>query len=581
MAPAMEKCIPVRILNTFNAESNGTLVHSSEMLARRVKPSPPKVSSLSSSLGAISRDAKGVKGFSTVSDISMVNLEGTGMIGVPGIASRTFQSLYEQGVSVILIAQASSEYSICMAVPSSQGRIALDAVKKTFRNELQDGLISSVDVVSRCSILAVVGDNMKQVPGVSSRLFTSLTKAGVNIRAIAQGSSEHNISVVVDSLDESRALQAVHAGFYLSDQTLSVGVIGPGVVGGALIKQIRDQVSSLKQEFGVDVRVQGIATSKKMLCNDNIDLDNWSEMLQSEGEEVNLKQFAQRIRNSSLPHAVICDCTSSQEVTDRYVEWIQEGIHLITPNKKANSGPLAYYSAIREAQRGLNTHFFYEANVGAGLPIISSIRDLLRTGDRFLEIQGIFSGTLSYIFNSFDGSEPFSAIVKGAKELGYTEPDPRDDLSGMDVARKVVILAREIGLEVELEDVPVKSLVPDALQGEDVTVSDFMNRLADYDGDLTSMAKEAANAGEMLRYVGIVNMETKTCSVELKRVKDDHPFGRLRGSDNIVTFRTKRYDEQPLVVQGPGAGAEVTAAGVFADLLRLAAYLGAPSTANM
>lgn len=571
MAPIMERDIPMRIRNTHRPAAQGTTVRSSVL---PVTQAPPSNGTLAPT-GVVPTDSRGVKGFTTVSSVSIVNVEGTGMIGVPGIASRAFQALFQSNVSVILIAQASSEYSICISVPGVQGEVAVKALKGAFRPELMDGLISSVALVPDCSILAMVGEQMQQSPGISSRLFASLTRAGVNIIAMAQGSSEHNISVVVDAQSESRALRAAHSAFYLSDQTLSVGIIGSGVVGGALLSQLESQMETLSEKFKVDLRVRGIATSKKMLFGEPLDLSTWRDELKSSTRELSLVQFADYIQDTSLPHAVICDCTASGEVSSYYEEWLRRGIHIITPNKKANSGPMEYYTAMRDAQKRLNSHFFYEANVGAGLPIISSMRDLLRTGDRFVSIEGIFSGTLSFIFNEFDGSEPFSAVVERAKAGGYTEPDPRDDLSGMDVARKVVILAREIGLNVELSDVPVKSLVPDELV--DVSIPEFMERLPEYDGALTAMANEAKEKDELLRYVGSIDAENGKCSVELKRYAKTHPFGRLSGTDNIVAFRTERYNEQPLVVQGPGAGAEVTAAGVFGDVLRLAGYLGAPS----
>lgn len=569
MGPIIESSIPMRIRNTFNKDFSGTLVRATD----------PNLDDSTSDI-TLGKDMAGVIGFSTVQNVSLVNIDGTGMIGVPGIASRAFQALFSQNVSVILIAQASSEFSICIAIPSGQSDTAVEALTRAFRPDLADGLISSISALPDCSILAMVGERMQQRPGVSSRLFASLTRAGVNIVAMAQGSSEHNISVVVDSESESRALRAAHAAFYLSDQTVSLGLIGPGVVGAAFLAQVESQLEKLDDKFCVDLRVRGIATSKKMLFGEPVVLANesWKKDIQGpRAVPIDLDAFADYIQDTSLPHAVICDCTASDEVSSYYEKWLQRGIHIVTPNKKANSSSLQYYYAMRTAQRRLNSHFLYEANVGAGLPIISSIRDLLRTGDQFLEIEGIFSGTLSFIFNAFDGSEPFSSVVSKAKDNGYTEPDPRDDLSGTDVARKVVILAREIGIDVELSHVPVKSLVPQELQGSDVSVADFMNRLPNYDSQLTAMANEAADAGELLRYVGVINAQTKQCAVELRRYSKSHPFGRLQGSDNIVSFRTQRYDEQPLVVQGPGAGADVTAAGVFADLLRLTGFLGAPS----
>lgn len=570
MAPVISSGIPMRIRNTFKRDLEGTVVRHMD------ESDTVDYAALDVSRG---RDMAGVKGFSTVQDVSLINIEGTGMIGVPGIASRAFRALYEARVSVILIAQASSEFSICITVPSAQCETAKHAVRVAFRPELEDGMISSISAVPSCSILAMVGEQMQQRPGVSSRLFRSLTRAGVNIVAMAQGSSEHNISVVVDANSESRALRAAHAAFYLSDQTVSMGVIGPGVVGGVFLAQVHSQLETLREQFHVDLRVRGIATSKKMLFDEPIDLPSWSEMLDGEmAQTIDLEAFADFIQDEALPHAVICDCSASSKVSEYYEKWLRRGIHIITPNKKANSGPFEYYNAMRVAQRRLNSHFFYEANVGAGLPIISSIRDLLRTGDMFLEIEGIFSGTLSFIFNEFDGSEPFSSVVEKAKIKGYTEPDPRDDLSGTDVARKVVILAREIGMKVELDDVPVRSLVPAELSGPDVSVDEFMKRLPTYDNELTAMANEATERGELLRYVGVVDARKQKCFVELRKYSKAHPFGRLQGSDNIVSFRTQRYDAQPLVVQGPGAGADVTAAGVFSDLLRLTGYLGAPST---
>lgn len=570
MTPIIGTSIPMRIRNTFNLESEGTVVHSDE---------DGLSSTAIAEQSVLAKDMAGVKGFTTVQDVSIVNIEGTGMIGVPGIASRAFEALFSKSVSVILIAQASSEFSICIAIPSAQCKVAVEAVKAAFRPELSDGLVSSISSIPDCSILAMVGEQMQQRPGVSSRLFGSLTRAGVNIVAMAQGSSEHNISVVVDAESESRALRAAHAAFYLSDQTVSLGLIGPGVVGAAFLAQVQSQLETLDEKFCVDLRVRGIATSKRMVFGEPLDLSSWSQSLSGKDSlPLDLDAFADYVQDTALPHAVICDCTASDAVSACYERWLKRGIHIITPNKKANSGPLEYYNAMRTAQRRLNSHFFYEANVGAGLPIISSIRDLLRTGDEFLEIQGIFSGTLSFIFNEFDGSEPFSAVVSRAKSNGYTEPDPRDDLSGMDVARKVVILAREIGINVELSDVPVESLVPTELSGDGVTVEQFMTRLPDFDAGLTAMATEAAEAGELLRYVGVVDARNGKCAVELRRYMKSHPFGRLQGSDNIVSFRTARYNAQPLVVQGPGAGADVTAAGVFGDLLRLTGYLGAPSS---
>jgi aspartokinase/homoserine dehydrogenase 1 len=597
LTPVVASGTPVRIRNTFHPEKDGTEILPARMISRNAATAASQtdgngsmertnpLASLAARKAALGITA-GVKGFTSVREISIVNVEGAGMIGVPGIASRAFAALYAAKVSVVLIAQASSEFSICVAVPGADGETAAAALRRAFRIELEDQIISSIELLPDCCILAMVGENMQNIPGVSSRLFTALANAGVNIRAIAQGSSEHNISVVIYANDEVRALRAAHAAFYLSDYAISVGVLGRGLVGSTLIDQMREQRAKLHDLYGVDFRIRGIASSSRMwLLNSSEDFHdadapgrNWKERFDERAEPLDLERFVAHVNDGTLPHAVVADCTASGDIGAKYAHWLRAGVHLVTPNKKANTASMAYYREIREAMRTRNTHFFYEANVGAGLPIISSVRDLLRTGDAFLSIEGIFSGTLSYIFNSFDGSAPFSRIVQQAKELGYTEPDPREDLSGADVARKVVILGREVGLEIELEQINVQSLVPPELEASrGVSVSDFMQRLPEFDEELSRRVQEATSRDQVLRYVGVVDVQNCRCAVELRAYPRSHPFGGLEGSDNIVCFRTLRYDAQPLVVRGPGAGAQVTAAGVFADLLRLAGHLGAPS----
>lgn len=549
MAPAVELEIPIYIRNTFNPAVPGTRIH-------------------------LTSGAKGaVKGFATVDGMALVNVEGTGMIGVPGIAHRLFGALREAGVSVVMISQASSEHSICFAVPQSQARIVKDAVKRGFFAELHHGQIQTIDITEHCSILAVVGDNMAGIPGLAAKFFGALGKAGVNIRAIAQGSSERNISVVIDQNEATRALRAVHSGFYLSNQTLSVGVIGPGNVGGTLLDQLEEQVDRLREEHMIDIRVRGITGASEMLLEEgSIELGRWREALDAGAQEADLDAFVDHIQTDYHPHAVLIDCTASQSVARRYGAWLARGIHVITPNKKANTGPQSYYQQIKSSSRSLRLHYLYETTVGAGLPIIQTLRDLIETGDEIRHIEGIFSGTLSYLFNSFDGERPFSEILSEAKERGYTEPDPREDLSGMDVARKVVILAREMGLELELDDVEVEGLVPEGL--EEGTIDEFMAALPDHDPQMTSLLEEALQSNQVLRFVGSVDSEGNA-SVRLRRYDESHPFARIQRTDNIVLFRTRRYDQNPLVVQGPGAGPEVTAGGIFADLLRLAAYVGA------
>lgn len=557
MAPALMAGIPIWIRNTFNPTHPGTKIH---------RPDPKAPQSFVSA----------VKGFSTVDKVALINLEGTGMIGVPGVANRLFGALKEVGVSVIMISQASSEHSICFSVPEAQGELAKQTVEKAFFSEIHHGQIQSVGLLAGCSILAAVGDDMVHAAGVSAKFFGALGKASVNIRAIAQGSSERNISVVIDQKDATRALRAVHSGLYLSDQTLSVGIIGPGLIGSALLKQLEAQAPALKSQFKIDLRVRGIMRSGKMwLANPRIELDSWKERFEKEGVAADLDAFVNHVQSDYLPHSVLIDCTSSEEIALKYKDWLGRGIHVITPNKKANSGSLHYYKALRELGRKLNTHYFYEATVGAGLPVITTLRDLIQTGDRVLKIEGVLSGTLSYLFNSFTGERPFSEIVLEAKQKGYTEPDPRDDLSGRDVARKLIILAREMGLSLELDQIEVQSLVPPELAAAR-SAEEFMAGLPRFDGHMEKLRKEAAAASECLRYVGVIRPGQKT-TVSLQRYPLTHPFARISGSDNIIAFMTQRYSNQPLIVQGPGAGPEVTAGGIFGDLLRLTAYLGAPT----
>lgn len=554
MTPAIKDRIPIFIRNTFNPDHPGTRIHLAE--AERTPGYLPNI-----------------KGFATVDEMALVNVEGTGMMGVPGIAHRLFGALREAGVSVVMISQASSEHSICFAVPQAQAAVVKEAVKQGFFAAIYQGQIQTVSVSEGCSILAVVGDGMAGMSGVAATFFGALGKAGVNIRAIAQGSSERNISVVVDQADATRALRAAHAGFYLSNQTLSVGVIGPGNVGATLLDQLARQVERLRDGHRVDIRVRGIMGHSRMLLSEGrIALDGWRDAYNEQALEADLARFIDHIQTDYHPHAVLIDCTASQDLADRYVEWLERGVHVITPNKRANSARFEYYERLKSLSRTRQRHYLYETTVGAGLPVVQTLRDLIQTGDEVLGIEGIFSGTLAYLFNAFDGEEPFSAIVSRAKERGFTEPDPRDDLSGLDVARKLVILAREAGLALELEDVEVDSLVPAVLK--DMSVDEFLSELSRFDEQMAERLKQARAQGKVLRFVGSVDHQGRA-AVRLGEYDIEHPFARIRLTDNIVEFRTRRYSENPLIVQGPGAGPEVTAGGIFADLLRLAAYLGA------
>ncbi|MFA5467954.1 MAG: bifunctional aspartate kinase/homoserine dehydrogenase I [Sphaerochaetaceae bacterium] len=514
-----------------------------------------------------------VKGFSVIRDIALINVEGAGMIGVPGIAQRLFGAMQDSGISVILISQASSEYSICYAVPAEQAALATAVARSTFAPEIAAHRVHSVEAELGAAILAAVGKNMSGVPGISGTFFGALGKANVNVRAIAQGSSERNISVVIKEEDARRALRALHAAFFLSNQTLSVGLFGPGNIGGTLLDQIGAQALRLNQEFGVDIRIRAIADSTKMVLNEQgIDLKNWREFFAKRSETFDIEKMVKHVKASYFPHSLLIDCTSSSELPPYYVEWMKMGIHVITPNKRAGTAPWQDYEKLMEAGRKNGKHFLYETTVGAGLPIIGTLKDLIQTGDRVISIEGIVSGTLAYLFSTYDGTVPFSHLVRGAKEMGYTEPDPRDDLSGMDVARKTIILARELGYKVELEDIEVVSLVPKSLA--EVPLEEFLAKMDLMDAPIEKLYREAEQEGKRLRYVGRVTKEGQ-CNVELAAYDKNHPFAQSKGTDNVVAFTTERYLTQPLVIQGPGAGPEVTAGGVFADLLRLSAFLGA------
>ncbi len=514
-----------------------------------------------------------IKGITAVGNLALLNLEGAGMIGVPGTADRLFAALKGAGVSVTLISQASSEHSICLAVPRDAAPRAREVVEAAFAEELAGGQIQRVQIEDDQSIVAVVGDGMAGMPGVAARFFGALGRAGVNVRAIAQGSSERNISAVVSAEDTTRALRATHASFYLSAETLSIGLIGPGSVGATLLRQLEAEAPRLRERFNLDLRVRAIARSARMLLGDpRVELDGWQASFDANAVPRDLDALVAHVNPDHLPHAVLLDCTASPAVAERYPTWLEQGIHVITPNKKAFSGPLAGHAALRDASRRGSSRFLYETTVGAALPIIGTLQDLLLTGDEVRSVQGILSGTLAYLFNVYDGSEPFSTIVRRAREAGYTEPDPRDDLSGTDVARKLTILGREMGLELELGGFPVQSLVPEALRA--VALDEFMDRLEELDAPMQAELDRARAAGQQLRYVGRLGADGEA-SVGLEAVGPEHPFAHIALTDNIVQFETARYSNNPLVVQGPGAGPEVTAAGVFADLLRLARYLSA------
>jgi len=541
MAPAIERGIPIVARNTFRPEHPGTRIAADADLTQPVK------------------------GVTTFQGLAILDLEGAGMIGVPGTAERAFAALKLARVSVVMISQGSSEHSICCVIREPDAEAARHALLEEFGRELANRQITNVTVVRGIAALAVVGDGMAGRPGTASRLFSALARANVNVRLIAQGASERNISVAIDTADAGRALRAVHAGFYLSPQTISIGLIGHGNVGKAFLAQVQAARERLLREHDLDLRVRAVTGSRRMQLLDTLLPPGTAPAFD---RDTDLDAFAAHVHAEHLPHAAIVDCSASDTVADHYDAWLARGMHVITPNKQAGSGPIERYRAVQQH----HASFRYEATVGAGLPIITTLRDLLDTGDEVLAIEGILSGTLAFLFHHFDGSQPFSKLVQQAMELGFTEPDPRDDLSGLDVARKLVILGRENGGDLLLAQVQLESLVPESLRA--ISREQFLARLTELDAPMAQKLAAARKAGGALRYTARLEANGKAI-VGLTTLPAGHALTLIRPTDNVVQFTTERYRDNPLIVQGPGAGPDVTAMGVFADLLRVATALGA------
>ncbi|MCU0431098.1 MAG: bifunctional aspartate kinase/homoserine dehydrogenase I [Cytophagaceae bacterium] len=549
LQPAFNKKIAITIRNTFNPQHPGTLISEKT-----------------------EKNDFMIKGVSSVENISLLTLQGSGMQGVTGVSARLFGALARLKVNVILITQASSEYSICFAIESKDALKAKAGIEEEFTNEIASKKIDKVLVKDELGIVAIVGDNMRHTPGISGKLFSALGKNGVNVVAIAQGSSELNLSVVIGKKDLSKALNALHESFFLSDvKTINVFVVGLGLIGTTLLKQIQKQSSYLQKEKHIKINVVGIANSKKMLFHEGgIALSSWKERLEEKGSKADLKAFVQEIKNLNLQNSIFIDNTSSKEVVSQYEEILKARVSIVTPNKLANSGPIAEYKKLHQLAFRHGIKFLYETNVGAGLPVINTLQDLRYSGDDILRIEGVLSGTLSYIFNTFKGEKKFSEVVKEAKEKGFTEPDPRDDLNGKDVARKILILAREAGYELELDDVRIENILPEPCV-KAKTVDEFFKQLEKHNEVFSKRQKDAEKKGKVLRF--IAKLENGKATIKLESVDANHPFYSLSGSDNMISYTSERYKDRPLVIKGPGAGAEVTAAGVFSDVIRIANYL--------
>jgi aspartokinase/homoserine dehydrogenase 1 len=545
--PALERGIPIRILNTFNPAFAGTVI------ASDVAPSRYPV-----------------RGISSISPTALVRVQGPGMVGVTGIAMRLFGCLARRRVNIILISQASSERSICFAVSPEDNGSVVAAIAEEFSSELADGRIGEPIIEADKAIIAVVGERMKKTPGISGRVFHSLGRNGVNVSAIAQGSSEINISAVVDAKDEAKALNAVHEAFFLSGtRSVNVFLAGCGLVGGTLLGQIARQQTILSEDYSVRVEVIGIANSRKMLVREKgIALGDWKALIASEGVPTDLAAFVETAHDLSLPNAVFVDCTASPEVPKLYERALRESIAVVTPNKRGNTGSMPFYAGLRRAVRESGSPYLYETTAGAGLPVISTLHDLLVSGDRIVRIEAMLSGTIGYVMSNYDGSSSFASLVREAKELGYTEPDPRDDLCAADAARKALILARECGRELEFADISIEPLLPRSCI-DAPSVDGFFAELEREEPFFRGMI-ERANGAEL---VYAATIDDAGIRLGLRAAVQGDPLFGLRGAENVVAYTTERYSALPLVVRGPGAGGEVTAGGLFADIVRIAKAL--------
>ena len=542
--PVMARGIPLWIKNTFAPEDPGTEI---ERHAR---------------VGG-----NAVSGLSSIDRVSLLLLEGSGMIGIPGFSKRLFEALSKEKINVILITQSSSEYSICVAIDENNVEKAKKAVDEEFANEIALEKLEPLIVETGLSIVALVGDNMKSHQGISGKMFAAMGRNGVNIRAIAQGSSEKNISAVINSADVKKAINVLHEEFFETTyRQINLFIVGVGNVGSRLLAQLLQQQKFLLEHLGLQVRVVGLTNSRKMLLDENgIDLTAWKDKLEG-GIRMNLHELIEFISEKNLRNSIFLDNTANADVAACYARLLQKSISVVACNKIACSAEYSQYRKLKDLAREFTTSFHFETNVGAGLPVIGTLNDLLRSGDEIERIEAVLSGTLNFVFNHYDGTRPFAEVVKQAQDEGYTEPDPRLDLGGTDVMRKILILARESGYKMEMSEITNVSFMPASCMEGDVP--NFYKELAKHEAHFRALYDKAAKEGKKLKFVA--KLDKGKASVGLEHISKEHDFFHLYGKDNAVRFSTKRYSQQPLVIKGAGAGAEVTASGIFADIMRAA-----------
>lgn len=544
--PALSLHIPILIKNTFKPDAPGTYI-----------TSEPGESQMP------------VKGITSIDNIALLTVSGSGMVGIPGTSMRLFGALGRSNISVILISQASSEHSITFAVTGKEAAKAQLVLEEEFQFELQAGKIDPISVENNLAIMAVVGQNMKNTPGIAGKLFSALGANGINVLAIAQGTSELNISFVVRSRDEHKALNVIHESFFLSDtKTIHLFLVGVGLVGKTLLRQLEQQKEKLLEDLKLELRIVGLSNSRKMVFDtEGIHLNQWLEALENSSEIADPVAFADRIAEYNLRNSIFIDCTAHEVVAAVYDQLLENSISVVAANKIACSSSYEQYHFLKKTAAKRGVKFYFETNVGAGLPVLNTLNDLVKSGDKILQIDAVLSGTMNFIFNNVGADMPLSKTVKAAKEAGYTEPDPRIDLSGLDVARKILILAREAGYQLEPEDVEVQNFLPDRVF-KTPDMERFWEELEMQDKEFEEFRSKIEAAGERLRLVA--SFDGQKATVSMKSYSQEHPLYNLEGSDSIVLFKTNRYKQQPLVIKGAGAGAEVTAAGVFADIIRIA-----------